>query len=290
IRVTSTRVGDMPVAATVGGTAISGSPQSDTFSMATDVSVTKIADEAEVVAGETTSFTITRRNHSRETIPAGERILLEERPGVGVEITGFSVISGQASVTSTGNSATVTTTGNLPTNGQVVIRVLATVSPSATGSIGNGISIRGPETNPGDTPDDEDDIPPVPVIQRTDLSIVKTVSNFQPYVGDNIEFTLTVTNNGPSDATGVLVTDELPDGYTYVSSSASVGTYNPATDLWTIGDMEDGETATLTIVATVLATGDYINYASVTGDEDDPDLTNNEDTPDTPVVPVDESE
>src|SRR5690606_14517344 len=84
--------------------------------------------------------------------------------------------------------------------------------------------------------------------------------------------------------------DELPDGYTYVSSSASVGTYNPATDLWTIGDMEDGETATLTIVATVHATGDYINYASVTGDEDDPDLTNNEDTPDTPVVPVDESE
>src|SRR5690606_17852056 len=212
-----------------------------------------------------------------------------ERPGTGVIITDYEVVSGPASISGTANDATLTTTGVIAPNETIVIRVLATVASSATGTITNGVSVWNPDTPPTDPPVDGD-TDPIPVERSTDLSIDKTVSNFQPYVGDNIEFTLMVTNNGPSDATGVLVTDELPDGYTYVSSSASVGTYNPATALWTIGDMEDGETATLTIVATVHATGDYINYASVTGDEDDPDLTNNEDTPDTPVVPVDESE
>src|SRR5690606_15314475 len=174
---------------------------------------------------------------------------------------------------------------NLVAGSAIVVRVNALVSASATGSITNGISLRGPGTDPGDTPDDEDDTPPIPVVNVTDLSIVKTVDNYTPFIGSNVVFTLRVTNNGPSDAEGVWVLDELPSGYRFVSANASVGSYNASTGRWVIGDMAKGDVREVNITATVLETGDYINYAQVDGDDDDPDLSNNEDTPDQPVVP-----
>jgi hypothetical protein len=85
---------------------------------------------------------------------------------------------------------------------------------------------------------------------QTDLSIVKSVDNSTPNVGDNIVFTLTVTNSGPSDATGVLVNDLLPTGYTYVSDNGS-GAYSSGTGVWTIGNMINSETAVLNITASV---------------------------------------
>ena len=50
---------------------------------------------------------------------------------------------------------------------------------------------------------------PSPVV---DLSLVKTVDNESPKVGEQVTFTLTINNAGPSTATGVEVTDQLPDG------------------------------------------------------------------------------
>ncbi|MDP1906127.1 MAG: SdrD B-like domain-containing protein, partial [Pseudomonadota bacterium] len=46
-----------------------------------------------------------------------------------------------------------------------------------------------------------------------DLSLTKTASNMAPQVGSNLTFTVSVANAGPSNATGVQVTDLLPSGY-----------------------------------------------------------------------------
>ena len=119
--------------------------------------------------------------------------------------------------------------------------------------------------------------------QLADLAIVKMVDDPAPAVGSNVTFTLNVTNTGPSGATGVSVTDLLPNGYQFVS--ASLPAYNPLTGQWTIGSLASGGGAMLQITAKVNATGTYQNTATVTGNEPDPNLANNTDSKSTTPVP-----
>ena len=112
----------------------------------------------------------------------------------------------------------------------------------------------------------------------TDLSILKTVDNAFPIVGHNVVFTITVTNNGPGNATGVAVNDVLQSGYVYVSSTTSAGAFDPLTGVWTIGGMNNGTVDVLKITATVVSGGNYVNTAIIYGNETDPDMTNNTST------------
>jgi gliding motility-associated-like protein/uncharacterized repeat protein (TIGR01451 family) len=114
-----------------------------------------------------------------------------------------------------------------------------------------------------------------------DLSIVKTVNDIHPFIGHTVTFTITATNNGPTDATGVAVTDILQSGYTYVSSTTSTGVFNPSTGVWTIATLNNGASVQLTITATVVAAGNYVNTAIVYGDNMDTDMTNNTSTVET---------
>jgi len=110
---------------------------------------------------------------------------------------------------------------------------------------------------------------------NTDLSVVKTVDNAQPIIGQTVIFTIIATNSGPNDATGVTVTDLLQSGYTYVSSTTTAGTYNPLTGVWTIATLSNGASASLTITVTVNSIGIYINTATIAGDETDGNNVNN---------------
>ena len=97
-----------------------------------------------------------------------------------------------------------------------------------------------------------------------------------PNVGDNITFTVVLTNNGPDNATGVVVQDTFPTGLTYVSSVAAPGTtYNPTTGVWTVGNLADLASVTLTITAQVVNFNTQTNVVTVSGKEIDPNLNNN---------------
>jgi gliding motility-associated-like protein/uncharacterized repeat protein (TIGR01451 family) len=109
----------------------------------------------------------------------------------------------------------------------------------------------------------------------TDLSVVKTVDNTHPMVGNNVVFTLTVSNKGPNNVTGVIVGDTLQNGFTYVSSSATKGGYNASTGIWTIDSLNSGVTAVLMITAKVNASGTYINTTNIHGNGPDTNMVNN---------------
>ncbi|WP_431244016.1 hypothetical protein ACQ9BO_06190 [Flavobacterium sp. P21] len=104
---------------------------------------------------------------------------------------------------------------------------------------------------------------PVSVTLCTDLGITKTVDNATPCIGSNVEFTVKVSNLGGNNVSGVSVNDLLPSGYTYVSSTPSVGVYNSTTGIWSIGDVDAQTSVTLKVTATVNASGNYTNTASL---------------------------
>jgi uncharacterized repeat protein (TIGR01451 family) len=101
---------------------------------------------------------------------------------------------------------------------------------------------------------------------KTDVGIEKTVDNANPNSGATVTYTINVTNHGPETATNVKVTEALPAGLTYSSNTATQGTYDSGTNMWSVGALTLDQTATLTLKATVTGEGTITNAADVTID------------------------
>lgn len=104
-----------------------------------------------------------------------------------------------------------------------------------------------------------------------DLSLTKTVSSPTATLGSTVTYTVTLANAGPDPlgsanvpSENVQVTDLLPAGLTFVSATPSAGTYTPATGVWSVPNPVAGASATLSLTATVTATGPITNVAQVT--------------------------
>ena len=127
-----------------------------------------------------------------------------------------------------------------------------------------------PNNDDGDqSEDDEDNAVVTPIEAVADLSLTKEVvdGDTMPLIGTEITFQITVTNDGPEDATGVEVTDLLPSGYDFVLFSSTSGAYDETTGLWTVGSIAAGESETLLIDVLVNEVGDYLNIAEVTASD-----------------------
>ncbi|MFH0735265.1 MAG: collagen-binding domain-containing protein, partial [bacterium] len=88
-------------------------------------------------------------------------------------------------------------------------------------------------------------------LERTDLKLTKVCDNNNPTNGDVINFTVTVTNDGPTAATGVEVTDLINTAFEIQSVNPSQGTYNETTGIWTVGSLSNGASATLVVTVKV---------------------------------------
>ncbi len=123
-----------------------------------------------------------------------------------------------------GCTALPCTLGTLVAGGSVVIQVNATVAPGALGVLSNTAAVT--STTPLTNTVDDSSTVTTTVTPRADLAVVKTAT---PSVnaGEQITYTMTVVNNGPSSATGVYLADTLPAGVT-VQISSSVGISGPA--------------------------------------------------------------
>jgi len=113
-----------------------------------------------------------------------------------------------------------------------------------------------------------------------DLELVKEIIPDTAAPGDIVEWTISVTNNGPDAATGIEVEDILPEGVSYLGHVAAESSeFNDQNGLWEIGDLAVDETVSLTISAEVIDTGELVNVAQITAsDQIDPDsVVNNDD-------------
>ncbi len=141
------------------------------------------------------------------------------------------------------------------------------------------VSSSTPEFNPGDESASTTTTVNQSPYGATDLSIQKSDSPDPVIAGENLTYTLVVTNNGPAPATGVQVVDSLPAGVSYVTSSSTKGACSAGV-LCLIGDMAVGESVTITIIVRVDSdlTSGLSNLAFVSSLNPDSNPDNNDDT------------
>ena len=96
--------------------------------------------------------------------------------------------------------------------------------------------------------------------------------------GQNLTYTLQVKNEGPQRASNVSLIDPLPDGLTYLSSSASQGScqFNNRVLTCSLNSLNRGAQATVSLETRLNGSGTLVNNASVNAEEPDPRLNNND--------------
>src|SRR5262249_15436145 len=145
------------------------------------------------------------------------------------------------------------------------------VDPAATGTIPNTAFV---------DPDGSGPLPPFaapvvsPVTTQADISVTKDGPD-RATAGSNLVFTVTVTNRGPSVATGVTVADPTPPGLLFVSNRGDCATAFPCA----LGNLAPGATRTITTTLSVpsgyVSPDPIVNQASVTSSTPDPAPGNN---------------
>ena len=213
-----------------------------------DLSIKKFIAEDPILVGENAVFTIIVNNAANAS--EATNVLIKE-----VLPKGLTVIDANPSAGRYDSSSNVWHIDTLA-NGTSATLVL-TAKTSQVGLFNNTVIVSCDEeewnyTNNNDTLEFD-------VISIVDLDIVKTVDDNDTAVGDIVTFTIVVTNNGPSNATNVVIKDTLPNGLTLVSGELN----------HVVPFLANGDSYNFTIVAKTTQKGSFTNHVEVTCAEND---------------------
>ena len=239
-----------------------------------DLEIIKIVNNATPNYGDEITYTITVRNNGPDN---STNIKVSE-----VLADNFKFISANASKGYYDLTNGVWAVGNLTNN--ETAKLVITVKIVKTGFIQNNVSVNGTGFDPNVT--NNNATVNITVPQTADLSVVKIVNVDRVSVGNRITYTIVVKNNGPDTALDVYALDKLSDALKFVSYKASVGVYDPATGIWTIGNLTNKSNATLEITCIVLKTGVISNEVFVNGSTVDLNMTNNYGNVSVTVIPA----
>ncbi|WP_219087015.1 DUF7507 domain-containing protein [Microbacterium resistens] len=240
---------------------------------AADLRVTKTLDTSPLVAGRPVTFTIRATN-------AGPQI------GTGVTVTD-TLPAGltQVSATTAGGDCTVSGStvscamADLAVGADVPITISGVLSPDfpSGSALHNTVTIAGDRFDP-DRSNNTAGVNGI-LSASADLSIQKVFAPEAPVAGENLTYTLTVRNDGPSDAQDVTITDPLDPDTTFVSATPaeSACTVTDGTVRCALGTVPAGEerSAVITVTLAPGATAVVQNTATVTSSTNDPDPSNN---------------
>jgi large repetitive protein len=256
-----------------------------------NLSIAKTADPQTANVGDDVTFTFTITNSSSVGENGGGPIGLGTTGAVVTDVLppGIQFVSGPSNCTFTAATNTLTCHLGPVAQSQIVTasfvgRVVEVAGVTIPGSVVQNTGKVASEATggfpalPDLDPSDNANAASVTVNPQTDLSLTKTAANKTPDVDDEVDYTLTAHNGGPNDATGVTIQDSLPAGLDFLDATPGCDN-NAGTVSCHIDALASGDSASVTIKTrtTAAIAGTAIgNLASVTGNEFDPDTTNNQ--------------
>lgn len=249
------------------------------FAASADLSIVKTASVVtNVNAGAPYSYTLAVTNNGpasassvsvTDVLPAGVGF-------VSASGTGWTCIQSFGTVTCTMPTLAVGAANPITIN----------VTAPASGSVVNTATVSSSTTDP--TPANNSSTNTLTVVNQADLSITKSTSPATVTPGSPVVYTINVTNNGPSPATSVTVTDPLPAGITFFSASGTGWSCSQApvgTVTCTRASLAVGPASPITINAIAnQTTGVKNNVATIASTTPDPNAANNTSAPATVTV------
>ncbi len=233
-----------------------------------DLRVTKATNTSPVVAGSPVSYTVTVTNAGPS---AAVGVQLTENPPAGLGSVTVNPSQGTCALL-------VCTLGTIAPGSSATVAVTGVVAATASGNLTNSATVTSTTTDP--TPGNNTGTVTDTLASRADVSISKTASPSPVLAGNQVTYTLTAHNNGPSVARNVVVSDPVPSALTFVSATPAACTYSAGTRTVTcpIGDLAVGADAVVTVVANTPADGSgngAVNTATVSTTSTDPNPGDN---------------
>ncbi len=279
--------GALTNAATVSASTPDSVPGNNTSSTTADVTPSvdlalskSQASPNPAVPGQPATWTLVATNNGSST-------------ATGVTLTDVipaGVTGAALTTTAAGWSCTATTCadGTMAPEASVTFTVTGTLAPDRTGDLINTATLTATETDAD--PSDNTATATTPSTPRADLTVSKSPASPNPAVpGQAVSWTVTVTNLGPSTATGLALADALPAQVSGATVSAPAGWTCTGTDTrrCTAAALAPGASATFTVTGTLAptATGSLTNAATISAATADPVTTNNAATSTTPTAP-----
>ncbi|WP_321422023.1 invasin domain 3-containing protein [uncultured Methanobacterium sp.] len=251
------------------------STSANIYTKLVDIKVVQTANKEDVRVGDNVIYTITVTNYGPDTANA---IVITDLLPTGMTYVSNTRTAGSYSSTTgkwsgfaltSGSSATLTLTG----------KATSTVANSLVTNFANQTS-----QTEYDKIYDTSNSSVYVYNNKANVTVSQTVNNGSSTtanVGDTITYIITAVNNGPDQATGLKITDIIPEGLSDITYTASTGlnTYNTTTGIWNIGNLNNLATATLKITGKVtstlagLTTTNYANRTAQTGYNPSPSTT-----------------
>jgi uncharacterized repeat protein (TIGR01451 family) len=245
---------------------------SDTLAAAADLAITKTDGVSSAAPGDTVTYTIVASN-AGPSVATGNTVT-DTFPAACSAVNWTCVGAGGGTCSASG-SGDIADTVDLPVGGSATYTATCDIDPAATGTLDNtatvapAVSVSDPD-NANNSASDSDSL-----LASADLSLSKVAQAVpDPIVaGSTFNYLLTVSNSGPSTASGVLVEDNLPANLDYVSNDCGASFVDPLVS-WSIGSLASAGTESCIITVTVAEAGVIENTATVSSSTDDPTPAN----------------
>ncbi len=258
----------------IAGTALASvAPQTPTTGA--DLAITMTDTPDPVGAGTQLTYTLKVTNNGPDVATG---VALADSLPTSTSLVSVTFTQGTCTVNASNIACAL---GDLAKDASATVTIV--VVPGVAGPLANTATVSSTSTDPvatNNTAAVSTTVNPV-----ADVGVAKADSPDPVVLGGNVTYTLMAANAGPSPATGVTITDNLPTAATFVSATPSQGSCARSEGVLTcnLGTLAASASATVTVVMTPSKAGLLHNTATIAAAEFDPQIVNNTSTADTRV-------